>query len=282
MHQLAEQGWGKGPGKLPSPSLWVPGEGDSGPPLNSPSAIRSCGRAPPRLGADLGGKGCRTTAASAGAQGQTRAGPTRPLRPPSPPAKSHHSRCEISDNLISHQEKRKTKAQTLNPRMHGDAETLFIHLRLRQGARAFPSRGDKDGKRKLSFQNSSGALRAKEELTAPSCSGQTLISPIFLPRPSVCLPKRAQQASVQVPPAIQPASGGAASLREGGFGDASFPDPQDSPDLRTAPRYPPRAGHEGQGPSSSPVSPPLHPQAKSASHMPARATFPNNGKQVGG
>lgn len=32
----------------------------------------------------------------------------------------------------------------------------------------------------------------------------------------------------------------------------------------------------------SSISPPLHPQAKSASHMPARATFPNNGKQVDG
>lgn len=45
-----EQGWGKGPGKLPSPSLWVPGEGESSPRLNLASAVRSTGGAPPGWG----------------------------------------------------------------------------------------------------------------------------------------------------------------------------------------------------------------------------------------
>ena len=35
-------------------------------------------------------------------------------------------------------------------------------------------------------------------------------------------------------------------------------------------------------PHQQPHLPPSHPQAKSASHVPAKATFPNNGKQVGG
>lgn len=51
-----EQGWGKGPGKLPSPSLWVPGEGESSPLLNLASAARSSGGVP-RAGGWLGGAG---------------------------------------------------------------------------------------------------------------------------------------------------------------------------------------------------------------------------------
>lgn len=45
-----EQGWGKCPGKLPSPSLWVPGEGEGGPLLNLASAVRSSGGAAPGWG----------------------------------------------------------------------------------------------------------------------------------------------------------------------------------------------------------------------------------------
>lgn len=48
------------------------------------------------------------------------------------------------------------------------------------------------------------------------------------------------------------------------------------------PRYLPRAVHGGQRRRQQPHAPPLHPRAKSASHMPAKAAFPNNGKQLGG
>lgn len=56
-----EQGWGKGPGKLPSPSLWVPGEGESSPLLNLASAARSSGGGPPGWGLAWGGRRWRRT-----------------------------------------------------------------------------------------------------------------------------------------------------------------------------------------------------------------------------
>lgn len=68
-----EQGWGKGPGKLPSPRLWVPGEGEVDPRLNLASAAVRSGGAPRAGGSGQGGEGGQTaTRAGTWGQGQAR------------------------------------------------------------------------------------------------------------------------------------------------------------------------------------------------------------------